>query len=205
MLAAILLCLAGLSGVLAESATPQTDADAAEPVPAARELNETIEGAGDLTLSTITVSDLLQMADLASVAHQQQIHVRKSAGLSLFVPGLGQYTNGETGKGFAFFAADLAIRGTAAAVGYFLLPASVRIANLNYLQTPIVDIETRWKNLTVAEFLPSAAVAASAGILSAIVRHIAARDARDLAMQAIADGTVVFEPIPLMSTPAVGR
>ena len=188
-LIAMCLFVAGLSGVLAESAPPRT-----EPVPAAREIVETIEGASDLSLADLTVSDLLQVADLASVAHQQQIHVRKSAGLSLFVPGLGQYINGETGKGLGFFAADLAIRTTATVVGYVFLPASVKIAHLNYLQEPIVDIETRWKNLTVAEFLPSAAIAASGAILSAIVHRIAARDARDLAIQAIADGTVVFEP-----------
>ncbi len=191
IIAAACLSVAGLGGAFAENETMR-----AEPVPAARELIEILEDAGDLPLSDLTVSDLLRVVDLASVVHQQQMHVRKSAGLSMIVPGLGQYVNGETGRAFSFFAANLAIKGTAAAFGYFLMPASVKFANLNYLQTPIVDIETRWKNLTAAEFLPSAAVTASGFILSAIVRHIASRDARDLAMRAVEDGTVVFEPAP---------
>ena len=187
---AVCLSVAGLGGAFA-----QNEVRRAEPVPAAREVIEILEDAGDLPLADLTVSDLLRVIDLASVVHQQQRHVGKSAGLSLIVPGLGQYVNGETGRAFGFFAANLAIKGTAAAFGYILMPASVRFANLNYLQTPIADIETRWKNLTAAEFLPSAAVAASGFILSAIVRHIASRDARDLAMQALEDDTVVFEPM----------
>ena len=187
---AICLVLVGLSGVFAESEVPQT-----EPVPAAREIIEIIEEAGDTPLSDLVVNDLLRVADLATVARQQQMHIRKSSGLSLFVPGLGQFVNGETGAALGFFAADFVIHGAGAAIGYFLLPPSVKFANLNYLQTPVIDIETQWKNLTVAEFLPSAAVAISASILSAIVRHAASRNARDLAIQAVEDGTVVFEPL----------
>ena len=187
---AICLAVVGLSGVVAESKAPWT-----EPVPASREIIEILEKAGDTPLSDLVVGDLLRVADLASVAHQQQMHIRRSTGLSLFVPGLGQFVNGQTGTALGFFAADFAIHGAGAALGYLLLPASVKFANLNYLQTPIIDIEDRWKNLTVAEFLPSAAVAISASILSAIVRHAASRNAHDLAIQAVEDGTVVFEPL----------
>lgn len=187
---AICLVVVGLSGVFAESEAPPT-----ERVPAAREIIEIIEEAGDTPLSNLVVSDLLRVADLASVAHQQQMHIRKSSGLSLFIPGLGQFVNGKTGTALGFFAADFAVHATGAVLGYLLLPASVKIANLNYLQTPIIDIETRWKSLTVADFLPSAAVAISASILSAIVRHAASRNAHDLAVQAVEDGTVVFEPL----------
>ena len=188
----IALCLvgAGMTGVVAEGETSPS-----EPVPAARELLEILEEAGDTPLSELTVSNLMQVADLASVAHQQQVHLRKSAGLSLLVPGLGQFVNGATGIGLGFFAADMAIHGTAAVVGYLLLPAAVKYANLNYLQTSFADIETRWKSLPAAELVPSAAVAISASILSTIVRHISSRHARDLAVEAIMDGTVVFEPI----------
>ncbi len=187
---AICLAVAGLSGVFAVSEAPWT-----EPVPAAREIIAILEEAGDTSLSDLVVSDLLRVADLASVAHQQQMHIRKSSGLSLFVPGLGQFVNGKTGTALGFFAADFAIHGTGAVLGYLLLPASVKFANLNYLQTPIIVIEDRWKGLTVAEFLPSAAVAISASILSIIVRHAASRNAHDLAIQAVEDGTVVFEPV----------
>ena len=188
---AICLAVVGLSSVLAESEAPWT-----QPVPAAREIIEILEEAGDTPLSDLVVGDLLRVADLASVAHQQQMHIRKSTGLSLFVPGLGQFVNGKPGTALGFFAADLAIHGTGAVLGYLLLPPSVQFANLNYLQTPIIDIEDRWKDLTVAEFLPSAAVAISASILSAIVRHVASRNAHDLAVQAVEGGTVVFEPVP---------
>lgn len=198
-LIAVVLFVTGLSSVLAEGGASRMDGDATEPVPAAREVSEILEEAGELPLSDLTVSYLIRIANLASVAHQQEMHIRKSGGLSMFVPGLGQYINGETGKALSFFAADLAITSAAAVLGYFLLPAAVQHANLNYLQTRIGDIETRWKSLTVAEFLPSAAVAVSASILSAVVRNFASRDARDLAIQAIVDGRVVFEPALLIS------
>ena len=57
----IALCLvgAGMTGVVAEGQTSPS-----EPVPAARELLEILEEAGDTPLSELTVSNLMQVADL---------------------------------------------------------------------------------------------------------------------------------------------
>ena len=198
----IIVCIAitGLGGVFAES-----DETGTNMVPAAREIDEILDGAGDLLLANLAVEDLLYVVNLTSLAYQQQDYVQKSARLSRMVPGLGQYMNGNTGTAFGFFAADLAIKATVLVLGYLLLPASVQHSNLNYLQTPVADIEARWKALTTGELLPSVALAASGSILSAIVRQFASRDARDLAMQSIEEGTVVFQPTPLLSRPATGR
>ena len=184
------LMIAGLGAVFAQSDT------SAEMVPAAREMAALLADASDVPMVNITVGDLLHVAHLASLAQAQQAHVKRSATLSRMIPGLGQYVNGSPGTAIGFFAADVVINVAAAVAGYFLLPASVRYANLNYLQTPMSDIESRWKALSASELLPSVAIGASAAILSSIVRHFASRDARALALQAVQDGTVILHPDP---------
>lgn len=164
-------------------------------VPAERELQQVIEEGGKATFGDLTVDQLLEVARLAAVAEAERKHVEKAGWLSVAVPGLGQYVNGAVGPGVGFFAADLAIAGTAAVVGYLLLPAPVQFANLNYLQSQITDIETRWKSLTPGELIPSVAVAFSAGVLRAIVRSAAARDARSTALTAIEEGRITVQPV----------
>jgi hypothetical protein len=206
----IALVLAGLSPLFAQSGpsgddelhhtgTPGGFISQTQPVPAAREFQEILDGARAMALATVTVNDLTHLLELASVANQQQEHVERSARLSFMVPGLGQFMNGQTGTALGFMAGNLAINATALVVGYLLLPASVQHINLNYLQTPMADIDARWQALTVSELLPSVAVAVSGSILSAIIRHFASRDARSVARQAIEAGAVTFRPAPLMT------
>ena len=154
-------------------------------LPAALELAELLELAGAVRLDEVTVADIVDVADLISVAARQEAYVRRAAGLSVLVPGLGHYAIGSRTRAFGYFAADLFLHGTAAVVAYLLLPAPLKFSNLNYLQTPISDIENRWKSLTPADYLPAVAVGVSASILSAIVRQTASRDARAVAIEAV--------------------
>jgi len=163
-------------------------------VPAARELRQVLAEKQDVPLVSLSVAEVNEVTDLISVAVQQQHHVQKSAFLSRLVPGLGQFVNGGTGAAAGFFAAEMVVQASAAIAWYLLLPASVQVSNLNYLQTPVGDIEDRWKALTVSEMLPSAAVCLSAGILSATIRSLSSRHAADLAVRALEDGVIVFEP-----------
>lgn len=172
-------------------------------VPAERELQHVIEEGGNVPLGDLTVDQLLEVARLAAVAEAQREHVEKAAWQSVFVPGLGQYLNGAVGPGIGFFAADFTIAGTAAVVGYLLLPAAVQFANLNYLQSQITDIETRWKSLTPGELIPAIAVGFSAAVLRAIVRSAAARDARSRALTAIEEGRVTVQPV--LRVPGMAR
>jgi hypothetical protein len=71
----------------------------------------------------------------------------------------------------------------------------VQWANLDYLQTPFSVIETRWKSLSFADLLPSAAVLFSGTLVSVVVRSVAATNAETVARQRIVDGSVTFEPM----------
>lgn len=166
-------------------------------IPAARELRQVLGEKQNVPLTALSVAEVNEITDLISVAVQQQHHVRKAAFLSALVPGLGQFVNGGAGAAAGFFATDILIQASAAVAWYLLLPASVQVGNLNYLQTPVGDIEARWKALTVSEMLPSAAIVVSAAILSATVRSLSSRHAADLAVRALEDGVIVFEPMRL--------
>ena len=161
--------------------------------PAENQIRLILEQASEVGLADLSVGDLTQTMALLSVAQQQREHVKHSARFSAMVPGLGQYVNGELGRGLIFAAADLVVGVAAAALAYWLLPPAVQWRNLNYLQTPIVDIETRWKALTPGELIPSVAVAASGSLVGLVIRRFASEDAATLARARISEGSIVFE------------
>ena len=139
------LCLCVSAGVSAEggdgSATESQEPVMAAgvrvtPVPAELELAELLSSAERRSVTELRVGEVRRIADLLSVAHKQRAHVRRSVMLSTAAPGLGHYINGETGRALAFASAELAVQLAAGITGLLLLPAPVRIANLNYLQTP---------------------------------------------------------------------
>ena len=125
----------------------------------------------------------------------QRAHIRRSATLSLVAPGLGHYINGDIGRAILFASADLVVQVAASIVSYILLPPAVQWENLDYLQMPFSTIETRWKSLSFADLLPSAAILLSGSLLSIVIRSFAASDAESVARQKIADGSILFEPL----------
>lgn len=182
----------------AESAAAVEDV-AVQPlvVPARAALNELLSGARGYPLESLEVEDFVHALGLASVATLEEEHVGRSVGLSWSVPGLGHLVNGERGAAFAFVAADLAIGVATIIAGSVLLPAAVRSENLDYLQSSFAAIDERWKSVTPAELVPSAAVVISGALLSLSVRAFAAADAERAAHAALRAGTVRFEPQPL--------
>jgi len=161
-------------------------------VPAERELDDLIASAAGSPLSAATVGDVAEVRDLLLTARHQREYVYKAAALSYLYPGLGHYAIDERGAGFAFMGANLTITAASLVGAYFLLPAPVRFGNLNYLQTPLADIESRWKALTPAELLAPLGVIASGGIISAVIRSFAANNARDAAIAKLVNGEVEF-------------
>lgn len=204
-LAAFLLGMVAVLSAADTTADPRPAAADPERVPAAEELLALVRDAGTVRMDELRVQDLQHAAALLSVARQQQRHIRHSVKLSLLAPGLGHYVNRHTGRAVAFASADLLVQLSAGVAGYLLLPAAVKVANLNYLQTPFADIEARWEALTPAQLLPTVAVAVTGSMLSAVVRRLAARDAGAVALARIRTGDITFDPEPFRVPAAMGH
>lgn len=163
-------------------------------LPAELEVRELTELAADTSLSEITVADVTEVVNMMSVARQQRAYVERAGRLSWFVPGLGHYAIEAGWAGAGFFLAELTIRALTSGLAYLFLPAPVRIANLNYLQTPVGTIRDEWLALTPAELVAPVTLQLSGSVLSMIVRDAASRHARGMARDAVVNGEVVFEP-----------
>jgi len=200
LLASLLLCPASAGAQKKDRAAepvPSRKTVVEESVPAAVALADLLALHGPAPLADLTVDELTSVISTAAVATREREHVARSGRLSWAAPGLGHYVNGEHGPAIAFAAADLAITVTTAILAYWLLPPAVQHRNLNYLQSSFAAIDDRWRALTPSEFVPSAALVVSGSLLSATVRSLAARSARDAAMRALRSGRVSFEPEPL--------
>lgn len=162
-------------------------------VPAQADLEELLERSAHLTLDKLTVSDLVQVQTLEALAREQTRYVHKATRLSLILPGLGHLAIGERGTALAFAGAEITLAAAALTGAYFLLPAPVRIANLNYLQTPISDIEAVWKSLTPADFIGPLGVMVTGSILRLVVRSYASRSAGEAARTKLWEEEVEFE------------
>jgi hypothetical protein len=199
---AILLVIATV-GALCEEASTDDETNTIPVVStietrSSRLLAEILSQAGDRRITDLSTADLIQVLDLASVASQEARHVRRSEVQSLIVPGWGHLSNGDRRRAALYFLADSTIALATAATTYWLLPPAIQWRNLNYLQTPLGEIRDRYDDLTAAELVPSLSVWIAGAILDVALRSFAARDARSVAIQAIEDGVVTFEPLPLV-------
>lgn len=201
LLAALAMLIAGV--VAGQDLAPPADefspylfAGPRADTPSERLLESLLEEHGSTDLADLTVADLATVLDLLSIAEQEHEHIRRSARLSWFTPGLGHYINGKTGAAVAFAAADLLTVGATLAFGYLLLPPAVQSRNLNYLQSSFLVIQERWEQVTPYELIPSLAVYTGGAILSMTIRGFAARNARVMADNAVQNGIVRFEPLP---------
>jgi hypothetical protein len=194
-----ILAAALLATTLLVLVTPSGGAEeaAVAVVPARAELDALLADARELEMGSIGTSNVVRALELSSLAQLQEEHIEHSVGLSWALPGLGHYVNGETGTAIAFLATDAVVGVATLVLGSLLLPQAVRGENLNYLQSTLGEIETRWKSVTIGELVPSLTVVLTGSLLGLSVRAFAARDAAGAAMRAIRDETVRFEPEPL--------
>lgn len=166
-----------------------------------RLLTERLAEAGDRPVVEISISDVIEILELASLAEQEAGHVASSRVRSFLVPGWGQYANGDTRSALLYFLADTTVGLTTIGLCYWLLPPSVQWRNLNYLQTPFESIRDRWAALSASELIPSISVSIAGSILGLALRHFAAENAEATAIAAIEEGLVGFEPRPIVFTP----
>ena len=151
------------------------------------------EMSGD-QLGTLTVADLIRLAERISIAEQKARYVERARAASRMFPGAGQLMTGDAVGGSLVLAGDVALM-TGMLVGvYALLPSNVQFSSLNYFGDPIGTIRSRWESNSITSYLPSAAVMLGGMIVHAVIGHFAAEDAARQARENIAAGKVTFTP-----------
>ena len=193
---ATLIAIAIAVLVTSQGLAQEVDGEVDLVTPAERSLESLLLEAEQTPLTELTVADISAAMDLVSIARQEREHIERSASLSWRLPGLGHYINGDTGSAIVFASAEVLVVGLTGVLTYLLLPPAVQQSNLNYLQSSRLDIRDRWDEISASQLIPSAAAAISGTLLGLTVRGLAARTARELAIEAIANGTVRFEPEP---------
>lgn len=156
---------------------------------------------GGKKLNALTAAEVRKALDVVSVARQQQAYVSRSEMASLFVPGAGQFMNKAPAAGSLYLAGDLAIAAGSLVGAYFLLPSDLQFGQTNYFTDTYSSIETKWKNHSFVDYLPSAAVMFGGMVLDHVLRHFSAENAGDLARKNIKDKKVTFRPEPFMVIP----
>lgn len=166
-------------------------------LPAAQRVTRMFRAEGNVPIGEMTTADLLRLAGAVSVVRQQAGYIAHTGLKSAMMPGMGQFENGETGKGVVFLLTDVIVSAGTLVGSYLLLPESVRFSTLDYLRESVGTIEAAWKDLSFMDLLPSMSVAVGGSIVGGVVRMYAARDAATTARRRVIDGEVTFEPNPL--------
>jgi len=163
------------------------------------EVSSILDAYSATQIGSMTVADLEKLEGQLSVAIQKEAYVRGAAMASFALPGVGQFRTGDTLGGALFLAGDLALVAGTIVGWYYLLPANVQFGSLDYLNAPFSTIETTWKSNTLAEYLPSIAVAAGGSVAQMLLRAWSARQAEADARAAVQSGKVTFQPelVPL--------
>jgi len=156
-------------------------------------------------LGTLTVGDLVKLAERISVSEQEARYVQRARVASRFVPGAGQFMTGDAPGGALFLGGDLLLAAGTLIGAYFLLPANVQFSSVNYLDDPIASIRSRWEANSISSYLPSFAVCLGGMILQHVLGHFASIEAAKGARKKIADGKVTFTPnFDFLGRPGIG-
>jgi uncharacterized membrane protein len=112
--------------------------------------------------------------------------------MSMVMPGMGQFANGDRAAGVLFAAGNVAIMAGTIAAAWLLLPVDVQPQSLFVI--PVGDIRPRLESHTPLEYLPSVGAMAGGMLLDAILRCASAGHAAALARKNIAEGKIDFSP-----------
>lgn len=181
-----LLALA-LLGAAALGASPS----AAVPSMAA-EVSAALDEYSGTDVGDLTVGDLQDIASRLAAAHLKASFVPRSAKMSMMVPGLGQFVNGDPVSGALFMTGSAAVTAAAVAAAWLLLPLDVQPQTL--FVAPISSFKARVEGHTPLEYLPSAAAVLGGMLLDGLLRGASAHHAARLAAKNIEEGKVTFEP-----------
>jgi len=164
-------------------------ADPALPVTDAALILDLAPGLDGQLLSEVSVNELLAAAEVLSIHRQQEMYIFRAAAVSMVIPGLGQLTTGEPGRGLGHLGIGLGVVGATLFGLNQTLPDDLK---------PIIwDGPARTAYLesaTFGEIWPSATVLVGGAGLYFLNAWISARGATRSAEQFIQSGRVQFEP-----------
>ncbi|MBN1686805.1 MAG: hypothetical protein JW852_09130 [Spirochaetales bacterium] len=167
------------------------------------ELKGILQEQADTVISDLTFGEVDELLKRLSVPMQEAAYVKASKTASLLMPGKGQFMNEDILSGLLFMTADIAVAAGTLVGSYFLLPAELRFENLDYFNTPFVEIEAAWtsagESATLKDSLAYMGVWTGGMILHHIIAGFSAGHAGKLAQQRIDEGIVRFEPVTSFS------
>jgi hypothetical protein len=160
-----------------------------------QELAATLEEVSSTQIGTLTIGDMMKIAERVSIAQQKLHYVQKARMASFMVPGAGQFMTGDSVGGALFLAGDIVVMTGTLVGAYFLLPADLQFnPSLNYFTSSFSQIRTTWGNHSFVDLLPSMGLMAGGFLLKGILGHFSAAGAANGALRNIADGKVTFTP-----------
>ena len=168
-------------------------------------LGQELQAMSSEQLGTLTVGDLVKLAERISVSRQEARYLQRARVASWFVPGAGQFMTSDTLGGALFMGGDIALAAGTLIGAYLLLPANVQFSSINYLDDPITTIRSKWEANGISSYLPSFAVCLGGMIVKHILGHFASIQAAKSARKNIADGRVTFTPsLDFLGQPGIG-
>jgi hypothetical protein len=172
----------------------------AAPAGTQAELNAALQELSAAELGTLTVADLVKVAERVSVAEQKVAYVQRARMASMMLPGAGQFMTGDALGGSLFLIGDIAIMAGAMIGSYLYLPPNLLIGDgvggttTNYLTDSFAVMKARFEGHSFMEYLPSMGFMAGGMILKGILGHFSAVSAAGEARKNIADGKITFTP-----------
>ncbi len=149
---------------------------------------------GSEKLGDLNVGAWTGLRDRLSIAAQKDEYVRAMAAESYFLPGLGQFHEGDTASGMGFLALDVGIIAGTLVVAYYLLPSDLRFDRLDYFRDSARTVNNAWGSHSFVDYLPAISALLGGAVLDQTVRHWASDHARRGAVDAVDQGRVQFTP-----------
>ncbi len=145
-------------------------------------------------LGAMSLGDWMTIRDRLSVASEKDRYVDRMATASFFLPGLGQFQEGDTGSGIGFLALDIGVIAGTLVAAYYLLPSDLRFDRLDYFGDSVGTVNDAWESHSLTDYLPAIGALCGGIVIDQIVRHFASAHARRGAIQAVDQEKVKFTP-----------
>lgn len=150
---------------------------------------------GDKPFGELSIAQLNPYWERMSVAMSKDLYLEKTARMSFWMPGAGQFRNGDSAEGFGFMTLNLTVVAGTIASFYFLLPSDLRFDKLDYLNKPIKEINDAWNSHSINDYLPSVGAMLLGTIIDFGIRFWSSSSAYSGAKEAIDSGKAKLEPI----------
>lgn len=147
------------------------------------EILDIVPEASGKQMDELTLEEYVKLNETLSIKMQEQRYIHKTAAHSAFIPGTGQFSNGDILSGSMFLAADLAIIGGT-------------LYGMSILKPEGHDfyVDGEFDTEVMMDTLPALGVLTGGITLAIINRVLSSSSAEQAAIQRVESGEVVFTP-----------